>query len=138
MVRNAEKNPNLSEEDENVKVIKSAMVNLVYQRVINNMICAELYNPEAGNKPSVRQSVFEHIWPCMEEKNTNTAEMWKFEIDYFALDRKGLNITLCQAKTRLIRMEMRYPPYDWMKAISAEPRKAYDAKAFLECVRKPE
>lgn len=50
----------------------------------------------------------------------------------------GLNkINTCLLKTELYEMEVRYPPFDWMKILGDEQDyHAHDPKAFLACIRR--
>jgi hypothetical protein len=96
-------------------------IGVVYQYLINMELCFK----RVGDLTS-----------CINNLTEISGEMFYFVQSYRDLDEKGLNISSCEAKTRLIQMELRYPPYDWMKIKGYEQPKAYDAKAFLECVRK--
>ena len=62
--------------------------------------------------------------------------MLNFIGSYEQLDGRGLNISLCLAKSELLEQEIAYPPYAWMQQMARRTDiKAYEAKAFLECVR---
>jgi hypothetical protein len=54
--------------------------------------------------------------------------MFRSSIDYTKL-------TKCKAKTRLIEIEMRYPPYAFMLEDRKDGPPAVDAKAFMECAK---
>ena len=99
------------------------IANDAYQMVINMMACCESIKSMKSSDEFSR---------CLSEKTDLSFAMVKAILNY---NKLGISTSECRAKTEMYEMEMRYPPYDWMRTISKEIR-AYDAKAFFECIRR--
>jgi hypothetical protein len=125
----------LDKENHKLKSIAGAqLISIFYQRLLNFLTCVE-----ASIALDFTEYSDAKIWldKCAIDKNFQSKEMFRFIDSFYKLDGRGLNISPCLAKTEMLQAEDKYPPYDWMTNYSKEsPPKAYDAKAFLECVRK--
>jgi len=65
---------------------------------------------------------------CYRDRLFFAEEMFRSSMDYRTL-------ISCKAKTRLIEIEMRYPPYAFMLEDRKDGPQAVDARAFLECAK---
>lgn len=115
-------NPLTSEDLENVL---NAITMSGYQFVIDTVVCAEQSFHKAHNDASAHDA-------CISERTANSLEFFQFAGQYAdLLIAKGIS-KACEAKTRLLTFETRYPPYAFMKT---RPLYAFDAKAYLECAK---
>jgi len=117
-------------QNSNAYWIKQVVAEIEYQRLINLIKCTKTLEDLSYFFSDNPQSNF-----CFESHESASHEMFTFINSYSRLDGAGLNISSCAAKSRLLRLELQYPPYDFL-IIEGHKPEAYDAKAFLECVRK--
>src|SRR5262245_54961195 len=89
-----------------------------YQQLVEMLTCAEKIAAIAGEIDLTER--------CYRDRLFYADEMFRSSMDYPTL-------TQCKAKTRLIEIEMRYPPYAFMLEGRKDGPQAVDAKAFLEC-----
>jgi hypothetical protein len=75
----------------------------------------------------------DELTSCAIKKSSKSRKMLTFFSDYGDLDAV---FTKCSIKARRIDLELRFPPYDFMKRLSGDVwPQAYDADTFLECVK---
>ena len=106
--------------DKDKFLITFHIVDFEYQKLIDTLGCIE-------NHSYTNEGIY-----CIKERiNLNIARD-KFIKESSIPDEIQ---SLCYTKSRLIEMETRYPPYDFMiKWFPMRPR-AHDTKKFLECIR---
>lgn len=101
---------------------KRAIANILYQSLLDEQSCYTQHHDMRYKE-------------CSETKRRLSDEMSLFISEYIHLEGDGVNIISCEAKSRLLGMETMYPPYSFLIIDGRKPV-AYDAKVFLECVRK--
>jgi hypothetical protein len=98
-----------------------AFTGKLYQGLIDELACLK------GNRVDTS---------CYDARYASDQKMYKFEMRYSILNARGLNVSACKETSRLRQMEMRYPPYEFMKISGYDAPEAYNAKSFLKCVGK--
>lgn len=95
---------------------------LDYQKIIDQMVCVE--------------TELAKLKDCSAGRRQTTIEMWKFQMEYGDRMKGGLDLK-CEMKSRLLKMEFKYPPAAYMMAGRDEfdRPKAVDAKTYMECVK---
>ena len=124
------------EEEHGIEVLVHRMV---YQRLIDRFACYAAHDFEKWNASLLRSEkgsqAFGAIIRCMKDRQAATAEMFEFQRTYAALLRAGDLDGKCAAKARLSDLERKFPPYEFMVAVTADYR-AVDAGRYLECARR--
>lgn len=115
-----------TETPKNIEDVRAAVIYVTYQYLIDFLVCAEKEPP--GDGASANEA-------CTIKRSGSSREMNQFMADYGGLHSINRSMTLCMAKTRLIQVELRYPPYQFMTEGVPELPRAYDAGLFLECVK---
>lgn len=97
-----------------------------YQYLIDRMVCIE---EELATKLTIDLPTFQR---CSERRVAASMEYFRFAGSYGDQFAKEWNA--CQAKTRLFNLEVRYPPFPFMRTVGQEFR-AYDSASLLACVK---
>lgn len=111
------KRPLTSEE---LQTVRDLAIDAEYQKLVEMLTCVEKVAAIAGENDLTER--------CYRDRLFFAEEMFRASMDYRTL-------ISCKAKTRLLEIEMRYPPYAFMLEDRKDPPQAVDARAFLECAK---
>ena len=111
------KRPLTSEE---LRTLRYLSIDVEYQKLAEMLTCVEKVVAIAGEKDLTER--------CYRDRLFYAEEMFRSSMDYRTL-------TKCKAKSRLIEIEMRYPPYAFMLEDRKDGPQVVDAKAFMECAK---
>lgn len=106
--------------NEELHALRYLSIDVEYQKLVEMLTCVEKIVAIAGEQDLTER--------CYRDRLFYAEEMFRSTIDYTTL-------TKCKAKTRLIELEMRYPPYAFMLEARKDGPQAVDAKAFMECAK---
>lgn len=106
--------------NEELRALRYLSIDVEYQKLVEMLTCVEKIVAIAGEQDLTER--------CYRDRLFYAEEMFRSSIDYTTL-------TKCKAKTRLIEIEMRYPPYAFMLEDRKDGPQAVDAKAFMECAK---
>jgi hypothetical protein len=113
---------------QNAAIVRAAIAGFEYQYLIDRLVCAE----QTFN----RRGALVELERCSSNRQVASAEMFSFMSEYARLDSlTDLALTRCSAKARLFSLEIRYPPYEFLKVNASSMPQALDARMFMECVR---
>lgn len=126
----------ITPEDE--RTVQILVHRMVYQRLIDRFACYTAHGFAKWDKSMLRSETgsqaFGEIIKCMKDRQAATAEMFRFQRTYAALLLAGDLDGRCAAKSRLTALERKFPPYEFMYAVTSDYR-AVNATAYLDCVR---
>jgi len=105
---------------EELQAVRYLSIDAEYQKLVEMLTCVEKVAAISGENDLTER--------CYRDRLFYAEEMFRSSMDYPTLAK-------CKAKTRLIEIEMRYPPYAFMLDDRKEGPQAVDAKAFLECAK---
>jgi hypothetical protein len=103
-----------------LQALRYVSIDAEYQKLVEMLTCAEKIAAIAGEIDLTER--------CYRDRLFYAEEMFRSSMDYPTL-------TKCKARTRLLDIEMRYPPYAFMLEGRKDGPQAVDAKAFLECAK---
>ena len=120
--------------DDEIRLARGITFRTQYQRVIDPMPCWETALDEGKGKSSLEVS--QKATSCAAERQRKAEELFRFVWDYNSVPELERRSILCEAKSRLLHFEIRYPPYSFMtEDIGDTPPKALDVRVFLECIK---
>jgi hypothetical protein len=118
LVREGEERNKRPLTSEELSALRYLSIDEEYQKLMEMLMCAEKIAAIAGEQDLTER--------CYRDRLFYAEKMFRSSMDYPTL-------TTCKAKTRLVEIEMRYPPYAFMLEDRKDRPQAVDAKAFLEC-----
>jgi hypothetical protein len=123
-------------DDSSFKIVFRAALVTTYQDLIDRMACLEQQfesNDTNGPDNVPFQARLRDSSSCYEKRAKSSEEMLEWIGTYGKKFQDNMNT--CVIKTRLLSLESKYPPYEFMGSSDDNGLLAVDSREFLTCVK---